>query len=32
MIIYKLGQVTKMAAVAIYGKNPTKTLIAGTAE
>ena len=32
MIINKLGLMTKMAAIPIYGKNPPKIFFAGTAE
>ena len=32
MIINKPGHMTKMAAMLIYGKNPSKILFAGTDE
>ena len=32
MIIKKSGHMTKMAAMPIYGKNPSKILFAGTTE
>ena len=32
VMINKLGHMTKMAAMPIYGKNPSKIFFAGTAE
>ena len=32
MIIDKLGHMTKMAAMPIFGKNPSKIFFAGTAK
>ena len=32
MIINKSGHMTKMAAMSVYGKNPSKIFFAGTAE